>query len=225
MSPCARRGTLPRPSRVVLLAGTLVALSVVATPAAGAQDEEGEPTVAYSTGIAGEVPRTVEPSQTLEPDGQLRIAGLQLIDIPVRFTDDRLTGRLTIWSNGTGRSFSDGFARLEPRSYRIDNERGAWAGTGERILAVSVRRSRPLINHESMVLLGEGAYDGLVAYVFIELAGPIPVLEAVILEIDVAATPEAIPPPRRRDIERRPSTDTIAGGTLERLAARASQGG
>ena len=158
-----------------------------------AQDGPPVPgTVAYATGTAGEIGETVQPRQLRTVDGQRQWRGLRFGDIPVRFSDPRLSGLLTISGNGAGQDFRDGFANLEPRTYRIVAGDGAWAGSGERILAVRSGERRPLINHESMVLAGEGAYDGLVAYVFIELANARPELEAVILDIEVAPPPEPV---------------------------------
>ena len=59
---------------------------------------------------------------------------------------------------------------------------------------------RPLINHESMVLFGERAYEGLVAYVFIELANQAPELEGVILDIEMAPLPDPVVAETRREI-------------------------
>lgn len=200
-----------------LIAATTICLLVGSSAGVIAQDDRsdegpGVRSAAYSTGIAGDVPDTVDATQLQAPDGQLQSRGLQLIDIPVTFTDSRLSGLLTIWSNGAGRNFADGFARLEPRTYRIDNDEGSWTGSGERILAVSLQEPRPLINHESMVLAGDGAYDGLVAYVFIELANAAPQLEAVVLAIEMAPLPGPVPARDRHDVTgpRRPVTDPIA---------------
>ena len=43
-----------------------------------------------------------------------------------------------------------------------------------------------------MVLTGEGDYEGLVAYVFIDFANEEPELEAVILEVERAPFPEPV---------------------------------
>ncbi len=117
--------------------------------------------------------------------------GLVIIDIPVEFGDVRLSGLMTIAANGAGQEYADGFATLESRTYRIVNEDGAWAGSGDYILAV-VEGSSPLIIQESMVLTGEGDYEGLVAYVFIDFANQEPELEAVILEVERAPLPEPV---------------------------------
>jgi hypothetical protein len=168
--------------------------------------------VTYVTGTAGEIGETIQPTQRRAADGHRQWRGLQFVDIPLQFSDPRLSGMLTISSNGAGQDFNDGFANLEPRTYRIVNDRGAWAGSGERIVAVRAGEARPLINQESMVLFGEGAYVGLVAYVLIELADPQPELEAVILDIDMAPLPEPIPADERPDVTapRGPAPDSAA---------------
>jgi hypothetical protein len=200
-------------SRILLCAVAVGGMLGSSAVSVAAQEPESEVrTSVYSSGIAGDVPETIQGSQLQAEDGHFQLRGLELIDIPVRFSDDRLTGLLTIASNGAGRNFTDGHARLEPRTYRIDNAGGAWTGEGERILATSVREQRPLINHESMVLFGDGKYEGLVAYVFIELANGAPELEAVVLEIEMAPLPEPIPRRTRDDITapRGPATDSMA---------------
>jgi hypothetical protein len=195
-----------------LVAATCIGLLVGSMVGVAAQDEEsGGQSVAYAIGSAGDPQAVVEPTQQRTSDGQLQLRGLRLDDIPVRFTDSRLSGLLTISSNGAGRDFAGGHARLEPRTYRIDNDGGAWTGNGERVLALSVSQPRPLINHESMVLYGGGGYEGLVAYVFIELANDEPELEAVILDVEMAPLPDPIAARERRDIPgpRGPLADAV----------------
>ena len=114
-----------------------------------------------------------------------------LIDMPVEFTDARLSGLLTISANGAGQDFADGFANLESRTYRIVNDDGAWAGSGNLILAGGFEPPG-FIQQESMVLAGEDAYDGLIAFVFIEFTSGQPELEAVILEVERAPFPEPV---------------------------------
>ena len=71
-----------------------------------------------------------------------------------------------------------------------------------------VDQPRPLINHESIVLSGEGGYDGLVAYVFIELANEVPELEAVILDVEMAPLPDPIEAKERREVSPGPQAPT-----------------
>jgi hypothetical protein len=71
-----------------------------------------------------------------------------------------------------------------------------------------------------MVLFGERAYEGLVAYVFIELANDEPELEAVILDIEMAPLPEPVSVDEQREITApsRPTADSI--GPARQLCAR-----
>lgn len=196
----------------VRIAATVIGLIVGSMIGVAAQDEDPEvQSVPYATGIAGQPRSAIDPTQRVTPDGELQIRGLQLGDIPVQLSDPRLSGRLTISSNGAGRNFPDGHARIEPRTYRIDNNGGGWSGAGERVLAFSVRQPTPLINHESMILQGEGGYAGLVAYVFIELAGATPELQAVVLQVEMAPLPDPIEVETRREITEpeRPLADAV----------------
>ena len=201
-----------------LIAATTIGLLVGSMITVVAEDEESAvQAVPYATGTAGDPQAVVEPTLRQTSDGEIQIRGLRLDDIPVRFTDPRLSGLLTISSNGAGRDYADGHARLEPRTYRIDNDGGAWTGSGERILALSVGQPRPLINHESMVLFGEGGYEGLVAYVFIELANEAPELEGVILDVEMAPLPDPIAAGERRDIPepQAPTAHSVGAASLE----------
>ncbi|MFV2063746.1 MAG: hypothetical protein ACC726_09565 [Chloroflexota bacterium] len=196
-----------------LTAAITTCLLVASAVGVAAQGEESQGrSVAYTTGTSGEIPEVVQGTQQRAPDGHRQMRGLRIIDIPVEFSDPRLSGKLTIWSNGAGEDFPDGFTNLEPRTYRIVNQGGAWAGSGERILAARVGEPRPLINHESMVLFGEGSYAGLIAYVFIELANQAPELEAVILDIEMAPLPEpvAVEKPREIPAPSRPTAGSIS---------------
>jgi hypothetical protein len=175
--------TLTMAIAVGLLAGSAVGVA--------AQDEESEaPPVAYTTGTTGSPADGVEPTEESVPGGR-QMRGLGLIDIPLEFTDARLSGLFTISANGAGQDFADGIANLESRTYRLVNDDGAWAGSGDYIFAIA-DGSPPLINQESMVLTGEGAYDGLIAYVFVDFANEEPELEAVIVEVERAPFPEPV---------------------------------
>lgn len=201
------------PRSMLIALATAVVASAGPVAVAGQEEEPGPPRGAYSRGVAGQPPEVVSGTQTREPGGSVSIRGLELRDIPIRFGDERLSGTLTIASNGSGRVFAGGFAQLEPRTYRIDNAEGSWSGAGERILAIRRGQRRPLINHETMVLTGSGAYDGLVAYVFIDLEEAVPRLEAVILDVEIAPLPDPVTAPAARDVTgpRDPATDLIAG--------------
>jgi len=205
-------------SKLTVITAITFGLLVGAAVSVAAQGEEPEASsVAYATGRSGEIAEVVQPTQGRAADGHRQWRGLRFVDIPLEFSDARLSGLLTISSNGAGEDFPDGFANLEPRTYRIVNEDGGWAGSGERMLAVRRGEPRPLINQETMVLFGEGDYVGLVAYVHIELANEEPELEAVILDIEMAPLPEPIASEEPPDITqpRRPAPDSVGPTVLE----------
>jgi hypothetical protein len=171
----------------------VVAVGLVAASAVGAAAQDPESStrsVAYTTGFAGSPVSFVEPTEESVPGGR-QMRGLGYIDIPVNFSDARLAGLMSISANGAGQDFADGFANLESRTYRITNDDGAWTGSGDYIVAGG---SEPpgFIEQESVVLTGDGAYDGLVAYLFIEFTSGNPELEAVILEVERAPYPEPV---------------------------------
>ncbi len=178
-------------TRTALISAIAIGLLAGSAVGVAAQDEETEaPPVAYTTGTSGSPADFVAPTEELLPGGS-QMSGLGLIDIPLEFTDARLSGLLTVSANGAAQDFVDGFAGLESRTYRIVNDDGAWAGSGDYILAGDSEAAH-FIEQESMVLTGEGAYAGLIAYVFIEFTSEGPQLEAVILEVERAPLPEPV---------------------------------
>jgi hypothetical protein len=178
-------------TRTALVAAITIGLLAGSAIGVAAQGEESEaPRVAYTTGTSGRPADIVEPIEESVPLGR-QMSGFRLIDIPVEFSDARLSGLMTLSANGAGQDFADGYASLESRTYRIVNDDGAWAGSGDYIVA-GVSDSSPFIVQESMVLTGEDAYEGLVAFVFIDQNSGQPILEAVIVEGERAPFPEAV---------------------------------
>jgi hypothetical protein len=178
-------------TRTALITAIAIGLLAGSAVGVGAQDEESEaPSVAYTTGTSGRFADIVEPTEEPVSVGR-QMRGFSLIDIPVEFTDARLSGLMTLSANGAGQDFADGYASLESRTYRIVNDDGAWAGSGDYIVAGPSDAS-PFIVQESMVLTGEDAYEGLVAFVFMDQASGQPALEAVIVEGERAPFPEPV---------------------------------
>ena len=155
-------------SRTILTAAIAVGVMVGSSMGVTAQDEEpGTASAAYATGTIGWPPaEIVEPKVEQVPGGNDE-RGLMLIDLPVEFSDPRLSGMLTISGNGTTREFEDGRAWIESRTHRIVNDDGAWAGSGYLVRATSDELGIG-IDQESMLLVGEGGYEGLIAYVFLD---------------------------------------------------------
>lgn len=181
-----------RTTRPILTNLLALSLAIAIPAAATAQDPAPKaPEVAYSTGSAAGGPaRVVDGTEERSRANHPQMRGRSFIGIPIEFTDPRLSGLFTIAANGSAQDFVDGWATIESRTYRIENDDGAWAGSGDYVFAIG--SDEPLILQESMVLVGEGAYDGLVAYMFVEDVNGEPGFEAVIVENQVAPAPEPI---------------------------------
>ena len=162
---------------------SILALGLLAGSAVGvaAQDEEGTEasTPVVVTGTVGE-PAEFVPG-TYSDDGA-SMQGDQLVDIPVDASDPRLSGALDIVMNGTSDGSPDDLlAQLESHAWRLENDGGAWVGTGTAVQAIG--SDGPLWFQEAVLLEGEGGYDGLVAFVSVDYLAEVP-LEAVIVGAD-----------------------------------------
>ena len=156
---------------------SILAVGLLAGSAVGvvAQDEEAEAsTPAYVTGTLGPPADFVE--GTYSPDA---MRGEQLLGIPVDASDPRLTGLLDIVKNGNSEGTPDDIsAFLESHAWRLENDGGAWVGTGT---SMEARTSdEPLMIQEAVLLVGEGGYDGLAAFVTVDFLDDVP-MEAIIV--------------------------------------------
>lgn len=169
---------------------SIVALGLLAGSAVGgaAQDEgSAEPaTPAYATGTVG-APATVVEGTFSEGNRVLRDQRFE--GVPVESSDPRLAGAFDVAVNGHSQITDESGAIVESRSYRAENDGGAWTGSGTYVVAWGEDPGAPHIARETIVLHGEGGYQGLVAYMtqdFVAGDG----WEAVIAEVDVPPVPE-----------------------------------
>ena len=167
-----------------------IAMAVLTGTGVAAQEAEPEaPPMAYATGTeVGQPTDIVDGTVEDSPDGSDQLRGVRF-SIGLEFSDPRLSGLLTVWSNGAQQETTDGFARLDMRTHRLVNDDGAWTGSGLRVVALG-DEPEPLLDHGSMLLVGEGAYEGFVAFVLGEVTEEGPGYRAVILESDMLPTPE-----------------------------------
>ena len=165
-----------RTTTVSILALGLLAGSAVAV---AAQDEGATEasTPVYLTATVGQPAEFVQ--GTYSDDA---MQGEQWLDIPVDASDPRLTGLLDIVRNGVSEgSPDDGLAMLESRAWHLENDGGAWVGTGTSVDLIG--SDGPLWLQEAVLLVGEGGYDGLVAYVTVDYLADEP-LQAVIVGVE-----------------------------------------
>jgi hypothetical protein len=122
----------------------------------------------------------------------LHMTGLAL-SVPVESSDPRLTGTMSVASTGSGTLYGDGGVQLVRSTMRLVTDAGVWVGEGWEAEARSdVNDDTAAFHVGSSVLEGEGAYDGLLAYVSIAYDGGVPTIEAVILENTLPPAPPPI---------------------------------
>ena len=169
-----------------------LSLALVGTTATVAQDApELEPEVTYSTGsVSGEIAAFIPPADEVINDGLRQMWGRSIVGVPVEMGDPRVSGQLSFVANGAGQDFENGFTNIESRTYRLENEGGVWTGSGSAVLAVSDEEA--LIDMETAVLVGEGDYDGLVAYLYAEPTEDNRAFEIVVVQGEPAALPEPV---------------------------------
>jgi hypothetical protein len=167
-----------------------IAIGLLAGSAVGvaAQDEEAAEleTPLYYTWTAGD-PASVTDGTFDEDAGEMR--GLVLEGIPLEASDPRLSGVGYLTANGNAENSTNGSGALESRSYRVVMDGGEFTGSGTYIEAGDPSvDGPPAIVRETMVLTGDGAYEGLVLFVTGDYreagAG-----EAVILRVAVPPVP------------------------------------
>jgi hypothetical protein len=143
-------------SRSLALVSIVVALVVAWAVGVAAQDGR-EP--AYFTATLG-VPRDLAPARMSASDAEhvIRGRGTLPAEQPVEATDPRISGFMTIRNNVDVYQYSGGVVGVNVNSVRIDNDDGAWSGSGTGFFASSAEGDPSVA---ITVLLGEDAYDGM----------------------------------------------------------------
>ena len=171
---------------------TAIAIGLIAgSSLATIAQDEAEPTATYATGSMSWPPAEIVPPEVEESAGGNDERGLQLIDLAVEFDDPRLSGQLTTHGNGTTRLLADGRAWIESRAHRLVNEDGAWAGSGTLVRALGDETGLE-VDREEMLLTGEGAYEGLIAYIYADPDDGAAPLKALILEASPPPAPDPV---------------------------------
>ena len=129
--------------------------------------------------------------EVVELDGGYDEHGFQIIDLEVEFDDPRLSGQLTSHGNGTTRLLADGRAWIESRTHRLVTADGAWAGSGTLVRAFD-DTSGLHVDREEMLLRGEGAHEGLIAFIYADPDDATAPLKALVLEADPPPIPDPV---------------------------------
>jgi hypothetical protein len=146
--------------RLIPVVGAAALLATSGVSAAAQETGADRSTPVYVTWSSGE-PASVTEGTFDQDAGQLR--GVILEGIPLEASDPRLSGVATLAINGNSEYSADTRAILESRTVRIVNDEGAWTGSATYVEAgdISGEAFEPMIVQETSLLVGEGAYEGL----------------------------------------------------------------
>jgi hypothetical protein len=175
---------------------SILAIGLLAGSAVGvaAQEEEADPMAAAKvTGTIGEGgDLTQEPTENVV-DGVLEVRGVVLEgDWPIEMDDPRVTGSISVAINEDVHKVSD-FEDVVARTLelRIENEAGSWTGQGAGVVhgGATIPQDEAL-NLDTHLLTGAGAYEGLSAYLIVDVTEDPMTVEGVIFAGEMPPFPE-----------------------------------
>jgi hypothetical protein len=143
---------------------SILIIGLLAGSAVGvAAHDEASPEATFVTGTVGASTVIGEPVVSVA-DGVEDVRGL-VREGPIEMSDPRLTGSLVRVLNYSFHPVSsDGALVIQTDLWRIENDRGSWSGPTTAISGVDDIPIDFTTDLESVVLTGEGDYDGLSAY-------------------------------------------------------------
>jgi hypothetical protein len=145
-----------------MLAAAIV-VGVVAGSAIAVTAQDASSGAAFVTGTVGASTVIGEPASTIA-GGVENVRGL-VREGPIEMSDSRLTGLLVRVLNFTVHpTGSEGAALLQTDLWRIENDGGSWSGPSTAFSGLGELPSEVTADLETVVLTGEGEYDGLSAY-------------------------------------------------------------
>ncbi len=156
------REVLVKGLKTTIAAAMVVGLMAGSAVAAAAQDGASSE-AAFVTGTVGASTVIGEPVSTIA-DGVENVRGL-VREGPIEMSDPRLTGSLSRVLNFSVHPVGDdGALVIQTDLWRIENDGGSWAGPGTAMSGIGEIPSDITVDLETVVLTGEGGYDGLSAY-------------------------------------------------------------
>lgn len=150
-----------RMSRLSVTGAIMLTLLVGLSGAVLAQDDPMAPaTVTGSVRYIDGIPS----GERTSVDEAVRQSGVSLTN---RWTasDPRLSGTETY--AGTWDRYAPGF-QVEATTHVLENDVGRWVGTGAGLTGAFIDTDSPLLDTHTIILHGEGEYEGLTAYVLME---------------------------------------------------------
>jgi len=181
--------------RGITIIGLTLALMSVTAVGVGAQTEteDGEPAATtYVTGTLG-APAQITSGRTSVTDGVTQRRGWLFADVPIETSDPRLNGLITTSANGDERRVTGTTEAVDLQSskYRIANDDGSWLGQGTAF--IHLEGGTPTADLDTLLLTGEGAYEGLSAYLLFDFSESPTAVEGVVFAGEMTPAP-GLPP-------------------------------
>ena len=180
---------------------SILAIGLLAGSAVGvaAQEEEAaaEPAVgsSYFTGVFHHGgANSGQPTETVV-DGVMEVRGWGFEGNGIETSDPRMTGSVTRNGNTDIHKLGDSEdVGFEAVAWRIKNDDGSWSGQGSTLTRGGRDVPRDEATYfETIVLTGEGAYEGLTAYVLVDWTALPIAVEGAIFVGEAPPLPEAAP--------------------------------
>jgi len=153
---------------------SILAIGLLAGSAIGVTAQEEEAPAEAPTG-SSYFTGTIDPTEgdmVMEPDesivdGVLEVRGVVVEDESIETSDPRMSGDLSRALNVNVHKLGDfEDVVVEIAAWRIENEGGSWSGEGGALIHGGAEISQEeSTNHDTIMLTGEGGYEGLTAYV------------------------------------------------------------
>ena len=179
-----------------MVVGSILVIGLLATSAVTiAAQEEGDvdelTATSYVTGTSGDPRQTIPGTDESRGGGLVEHRGYTWADSTVDTDDPRLNGIMNTVANGDTRFLdpaSGEFTDVQAFSVRITNDEGGWSGQGTAL--IHGNGSTATTNLDTIILVGDGAYEGLTAYVLIDGTTTPVSLEGTIFQGEMTPFPE-----------------------------------
>ena len=178
---------------------SILAIGLLAGSAVGVVAQEEEAAAEEQTGssyFTGELntdngDATTEPEENVV-DGVLQGRGVVIEGEAIETSDPRITGSLARALNANIHPIGEFEDVLhETTAWRIENDEGAWSGQGSALIHGGANIDTT--DFDTVVLAGEGAYDGLTAYILADWSEDPPAVEGAIFVGTAPPVPDALP--------------------------------
>lgn len=183
-------------ARALVIASLTIGLlltSVVTVAAQEDTDVDELTATSWVSGTAGDARQTTQGTDSPQGGGFIEHRGYIFGDSAIDTDDPRLNGSMTVVANGderylSGTAGSGELTDIQGLGVRITNDEGGWSGQGTAL--IHGNGSTLTTDLDTIILAGQGAYEGLTAYLIIDNTSTPRTVEGTIFEGQITPLPE-----------------------------------